>query len=111
MAKNTKATTVTIANAGTTTPTITLDANKIPLAIDIPAAFTGTSISFRASALSGGPLDPLYYESTLYSVTVGTSRFISLNRAAFEGVKFLQLVSNAGGGEGAARDIILVTGE
>jgi hypothetical protein len=109
MAKNTKATTVTIANAGTTTPTLTLDPNKIPLAIDLPAAFTGTSISFRACALNGGPLDPLYYESTLYSVTVGVSRFISLNRAAFEGVKYVQLVSNAA--ESAARDITLVTGE
>lgn len=111
MAKNTKATTVRIANGGTATATITLDLNKIPLALDIPAAFTGTSISFKASALSSGPLDPLYYESTLYTVSVGASRFISLNRAAFEGVRFIQLVSNAGSGEGADRDIVLVTGE
>lgn len=109
MAKNIKAATVQIANAGTTTPTLTLDPNKIPLALDMPAAFTGTSISFRASALVGGPMDPLYYESTLYTVTVGVSRFVALNRAVFEGVKYLQVVSNAA--EGAARDIILVTGE
>ena len=38
MAKNTKATTVTIANGGTTTPTITMDPSRIPLAIEIPAA-------------------------------------------------------------------------
>jgi hypothetical protein len=111
MSKNTQTATVTIANGGTTTPTLTLDQNKIPLALDMPAAFTGTSISFRASAQANGALDPLYYESTLYSVTVGPSRFISLNRAAFEGVKYLQIVSNAGSGESAARDIVLVSGE
>lgn len=109
MAKNTRATTVTIANAGTTTPTITLDSNKIPLGIEMPAAFTGTALSFKATSVSGGTPVPLYYESTLYSVTVAASRFHSLNRNAFEGVKYLQIVSNAT--EGAARDLQLVTGE
>lgn len=111
MAKNTKATTVTIANAGTTTPTISLDPSKIPLSLEMPAAFSGTAITFKASSLNGGTPVPLYYEGTLYSVSVGASRFISLNRAVFEGIKFLQLVSNAGAGESAARDIVLVTGE
>ncbi len=109
MAKNTKATTVTIPNGGTTTPTIPMDPNKIPLAIELPAAFTGASISFRGSSLSGGSPVPIFFESTLYSVTVAASRFISLNRNAFEGVRFLQIVSNAS--ELAARDIQLVTGE
>ncbi len=111
MAKNTKATTVTIANGGTTTPTITMDPSRIPLAIEIPAAFTGTAITFKACALNGGTPAPLYFEGTLYSVAAAASRFIALNRAAFEGVKYLQLVSNAGGGESAARDIQLLTGE
>lgn len=111
MAKNTKAITVSIANLGTTTPTLTLDPSRIPLAIEMPAAFTGTAITFKASSQVGGTPTPLYYESTLYSVPVAASRFISLNRAAFEGVKYVQLVSNAGGGESAARDILLVTGE
>lgn len=109
MAKNTKATTVTIANAGTTTPTITLDPNKIPLALELPAAFTGTAITFKATSNSGGTPVPLYYESTLYSVTVAPSRHVALNRVAFEGVKYLQIVSNLA--EGAARDIALITGE
>lgn len=111
MAKNSKATTVTIANAGTETPTITMDPSKIPLAIEMPAAFTGTAITFKACSQVGGTPVPLYFEGTLYSVAVAASRFISLNRAAFEGVKYLQLVSNAGGGESAARNIQLVTGE
>ena len=109
MAKSTKATAVTIANAGTTTPTITLDPSRIPLSIEMPAAFTGTAITFKACSLSSGTPVPLYYEATLYSVTVAASRFVSLNRAAFEGVKYLQIVSNAT--EGAQRDLLLVTGE
>jgi len=109
MARNTRSTTITIAISGTTTPAIAMDPNKIPLAIELPAAFTGTTITFRGASLPGGPLNPLYYESTLYSVTVGTSRFISLNRAAFEGVRFMQLVS--GSTEVAARDIVLIMGE
>ena len=111
MAKNTKATTVTIANGGTETPTITMDPSKIPLAIEMPAAFTGTAITFKACSLNGGTPVPLQYAGSLYSVAVAASQFISLNRAAFEGVRYLVLVSNAGGGESGARDILLVTGE
>lgn len=112
MAKNIKATIATIANGGTTTPTITLDPNKIPLALEMPSAFTGTTITFLATSSSGGTPVPLYFESTLYSVTVAASRHVALNRVAFEGVKYLQLVSNAGGGgETAARDIVLISGE
>lgn len=111
MAKNTKATTVTIPNAGTSTANIPMDLSKIPLAIEMPAAFTGTAITFKGTSTPGGTPVPIYYESTLYSVTVAPSRFVSLNRAAFEGVKYLQIVSNAGGGETAQRDFQLVTGE
>ena len=111
MAKNTKATIVTIANAGTTTPTLTLDSSKIPLALEMPAAFTGTAITFKATSSAGGTPVPLYYESTLYSVTVGASRHVALNRVAFEAVKYLELVSNAGAGETAARDIVVIQGE
>jgi hypothetical protein len=111
MAKNTKGTVVTIPNLGASTPNIQLDPSRIPLGIEMPAAFSGTALTFKASSQNGGTPVPLYFESTLYSVSCAASRFISLNRAAFEGVKFLQIVSNAGGGESAARDLVLVTGE
>lgn len=109
MALNTKATTVSIASAGTTTPTITLDANRVPLAIEMPSAFTGTTITFKAASRSSGTPVPLYFESTLYSLTVGASRHIALDREAFDGVKYLQIVS--GSAEAAGRDLILITGE
>lgn len=105
----TKATTVTIANAGTTTPTITLENTRYPLAIEMPAAFDGTALTFKAASSAGGTPVPLYYESTLYSVTVAAGRHVSLNPLVFASVKFLQIVSNAGGGETASRDLILIS--
>jgi hypothetical protein len=103
----TKATVVTIANAGTTTPTISLDANRFPIGIVIPAAFTGTTLTFKASPTEAGTPVPVYYESTLYSVTVAPDRHVSLNPNAFASVKFLQIVSNLA--EGAERNLTLVS--
>ncbi len=103
----TKATVVTIPNAGTFTPTIPLEGNRFPLGIVIPAAFTGTALTFLASPTEGGTPVAVYYESTLYSVTVAPDRHVSLNPNAFASVKFLQIVSNLA--EGAARNLILVS--
>ena len=104
---STKATVATIANAGTATPTITLEAGRSPLAVEIPSAFTGTTLTFKSSATAAGTPVPVYYESTLYSVTVAASRHVALNPNAFAGVKYLQIVS--GSAEAAARDLILVS--
>jgi len=103
----TKATVVTIANAGTTTPTISLEGNRFPLAIVIPAAFTGTALTFLASPTESGTPVAVYYESTAYSVTVSPGRHVSLNPNAFSSVKYLQIVSNAA--EAAARSLTLVS--
>ena len=104
-----KAVTATIANAGTTTPTITLDSNRSLLGVEMPSAFTGTTITFTASSSSSGTPVPLYYESTLYSVTVAASRFVSLNPDVFAGVKYLQVVS--GSTQAASRDLVLIYGD
>lgn len=104
-----KAITATIANTGTTTPTITLDPNRALLAIELPSAFTGTALTFKASSSSSGTPVPIYYESTLYSVTVAASRYVSINPDAFVGVRYLQIVSNAT--EAAERDLLLVCGD
>jgi len=108
MAKNLRLTdTVVIANGGTVSTTLTLE-NRIPLALVLPAALTGTAITFKASC-DNSTFNPVYYESTSYSLTVSTSRHVALNRLAFEGVKYLQVVS--GSAEGAARTIGVISGE
>ena len=109
MAKNLRLTdTVVIANGGTVSTTLTLENSRIPLALVLPAALTGTAITFKAST-DNATFNPVYYESTSYSLTVSTSRHVSLNRLVFEGVKYLQVVS--GSAEGAARTIGVISGE
>lgn len=109
MAKNLKTATATIASSGTTSDTVTLENSRIPLALEMPATFTGTTLTFKSASSSGGTSLPLYYEGTQYSVTVSTSRHVALDRRAFEGVKYLQIVS--GSTEGGARSITVITGE
>lgn len=109
MVKNQYVVVATIPNAGTDSATITMEPGRIPVALELPAAFTGTTITFKAATASSGTPIALYYESTLYSVTVAPSRYVSLNRAAFEGVKYLQIVS--GSAETASRTINVMTGE
>jgi hypothetical protein len=111
MAKNLRLTdTVVIAISGTVSASLTLDNSRIPLAIVTPSALTGTSFNFNGS-IDGTSFYPIYNESTLYAVTVGTSagRHIALSRAAFEGVRYLQVVSTSA--EAAARTIKVVSGE
>lgn len=110
MAKNLSfdSTTITIANTATVSSVLTLDRQRIPLALITPAALTGTAFTFQASP-DGTNYYPLYYEGTAYSVTVSASRHVALDRRVFEAVKYLKVVS--GTAEGALRTIGVITGE
>ena len=110
MAKNLKVTSVTIPMGGTESNTLTLENSRIPLALGMPATFTGTAVTFKAASSDGGTALPVYYEGTLYSVTVSTSRHVALDRRAMEGVKYLQVVSGSTESSGA-RVITVITGE
>lgn len=108
MAKNLKLTdTVTIASSGTTSTSLQLQ-GTIPLAIQTPAALTGTSFTFQSSN-DGSAWYDLYNGSTLYSVTVGINRYIALNPDVFEAVRYVRIVS--GSTEAASRTIVLISGE
>jgi hypothetical protein len=110
MAKNLLSASVVIASGGTVSESLALPANRIPLAIVTPSAMTGTALTFNVS-FDGATFVPLLYESTVYSVTISTSasRHHALNRSAFDGVRFLQVVS--GSVEGALRTIRVISGE
>jgi hypothetical protein len=110
MAKSLLSADVVIANGGTTSASLVLPVNRIPLAIITPSAMTGTALTFNVS-FDGQTFTPLFYESTAYSITISTSvaRQYALNRAAFEGVKFLQIVS--GSTELALRTLKVISGE
>lgn len=110
MAKNIQLTdTVTIASAGTVSTSIIMERNRVPLAVIVPAAFTGTTIKFQASIDQGTTFFALYNEATEYSVTVSTSRYVALNPDVFQGVACVRLVS--GSSEAASRTISVISGE
>lgn len=110
MAKNLRLTdTVTIANAGTTSTTLILEGGRTALAVVTPAALTGSTFTFQASADEGTTFSALYNGGTQYSVAVNTSRYIALDRDVFAGVKYLRIVS--GSSEAAARTIGVISGE
>lgn len=101
---------VTIANGGTASTVIDLQ-GLVLVQIIMPAALTGTSITFQSCPTSsGGTFQTLYNSSnTAMSITVAASRSYNIAPVDFAGVRFLKVVS--GSAEGAQRTIGLVTRE
>ena len=87
---------------------MTLENSRIPIAIQFPA-MTSTSVTFQASS-DGSTYVPVYDENTLYTVNCTTTgRHVALKRAAFEGVKHVQIVGTST--ETALRTLTLISGE
>ena len=110
MAKNLRVSTLTIANGATTSSTLTLENNRVPLAVITPSSMTGSTLTFQASD-DGSTFYPLFNEGSSYSLTISTSvaRHYGLARQPMEGVKYFQVVS--GSTEGASRTIKVISGE
>ena len=79
-----------------------------PIGVQLPAAFTGTSISFERARASGGTFGPVQNVSGagLYSVPCAAGQYIPLDPIVMLGINFLRVVSNSS--EAAARDIEVV---
>lgn len=101
---------VTIANGGTISTALTMDLDRIPVAVITPSAMTSTAITFEASDDAGSTWRPLYNEGTLYSIAISASesRQIALNRQVMEGVTLIRII--AGSTEGAARTLKIRSG-
>jgi hypothetical protein len=98
--------TATIASGASTSGAIALGAGTIT-GIVLPAAFTGTALSFQVSA-DGSTYVALYDSTnTLESMTVAQGRGYSVNPAVFAGWPYMKVVS--GSTEAGSRDLILVT--
>ena len=109
MAKNLMLTSiVTIANGGTTSTSITMERNRVPVALLTPSGLTGTSMTFQAS-VDGTNFYDLYNGSSAYSLTVGASRYVALNPDVFQGVFYVRVIS--GSAEAAARTLYIISGE
>lgn len=85
----------TILNAATESDVVDCGLNR-PCRLSIPAAFTGTAITFNVLASDGVTYQPLYNPGgTAYSITVAAGREVILPQADFAGVEIFKMVSNA----------------
>lgn len=103
-------TTNNIVIASGQTVSAALDLQGLALtAIQIPAAFTGASITFQGS-FDNSTFQAIYNTSnTAYSITVGTSRTYAINPADFAGFRYIKIVSASA--EGAERTIVVSSRE
>jgi hypothetical protein len=69
----------------------------------LPAAFTGTVLTFLASTTESGPFQPVYNSSGQVSYAVAQGEYIAIDPKDFHGVAFLQIVS--GSSEAALRTL------
>jgi len=80
-------------------------------AIDTPASFEGTTLTFQAGYDPAGPGKDLYDGGSLYSIASGASRYIPVSKPElFIGAKYLKIVSNVAGvpsNVAAARTLVL----
>lgn len=98
--------TITIASGQTTSSALDLQAQGV-CGFLMPAAFTGTTITFSGSADDVTYGDLYNTSDTQFSVTVAASRYFCVNPGDFLGVRYLKFVS--GSAEGGERTINVMT--
>jgi len=79
---------------------------KVPTVLRMPAAFTGTAVSFQGS-LDNVTYQQVYLGGSAYSETVAASKDVVLDQSALAGFPYLKIVSNAA--EGGDRSIEATT--
>lgn len=96
----------TIDASSTTGSAVDLGGNTA-VALEFPATFTSTSVSFTVSSSLGGTYTPLYTSAgALISITCAAATTVALDPTDFLGVRFVKLVS--GSTEGAARIVNII---
>lgn len=95
--------TAIIPSGQTTTETIPTGGSSL-CGIQLPATFSGTSLTFLAATQFDGPFQPIYNSTGQVTYTVVQGEYIAINPQDFYGVFYLQIKSNAS--EGAARSLI-----
>lgn len=97
---------VVIPSSSTTSGAATISSGTRVVGLKTPAALTGSNVSFQSSSDNGVSFQAVYNGGSLYSVAVGTDRYIALDKDVFDGAAFVKVVSD--GTEAAARTITLV---
>lgn len=74
--------------------------------IHLPAAFTGTALTFKAATASGGTFQSVVDGAgAAVSKTVAQGQYVKLDPADFAGIQFIKIVS--GSSEAAERTLTL----
>ncbi len=104
-------TSVVIANGATLSGAADLGYMQDLFGIVVPAAFTGTSLTFTVAPTAGGTYVALYGDDgNAITVTVAQGRTYTLRsvlREALRGWRYLKIVSS--GAEGAERTVVLLS--
>jgi hypothetical protein len=95
--------TVSIATGQTVSGALLLG-TAFPIALRIPAAFTGVTVSFQGSH-DGVTYKPLFDGAALYAVTVTADKDVAIKQDLLSGYQWLKVVSASA--EGADRTLIL----
>jgi hypothetical protein len=95
-----------VISASTTTSAVINLGGFTLCGIQIPAAFTGTALTFLVCSTATGTFVPLKTSTsgTSLSYTVAQGTYAAINPQDFYGVNYLQIVS--GSTEGSARTLI-----
>jgi hypothetical protein len=84
---------MTITGGESLTQSVAIGKACVPIGINMPAAWTAASITFRASASSATPQSLYDSFGTEVTVTAAASTYITLDPAQFLGIRVLQLRS------------------
>ena len=100
-------TTATIASSGTVSAAVDLAGTSL-VGIQLPAAFTGTSLGFQAATSLAGTYQAVIDGSgAALTKNISQGKYLLLDPTEFAGIQYLKVVS--GSTEASARDLILVT--
>lgn len=100
-------TTASISASGTTSAAVDLSGTTLA-GIQMPATFTGTSISFQAATSLGGTYQTVIDGSgSTLSKNVSQGKYLILDPSEFASLQFIKIVSSAT--EGSQRDLVLVS--
>jgi hypothetical protein len=97
-----------IASGQTKSGAVSVSNETQPVALDLPAAFTGAAITFEASTDGGATFHQVMEVdgAAAYSVTVAAAKFVPLDPRVFAGIGSFKVVS--GSAEGAERSVRVV---
>jgi hypothetical protein len=96
--------TAVIANGQTVSGAVNL-ADRLPVALQMPAAFTGASVSFQGS-FDGTTFQAVFVGGAAYSELVAASENVVLDSSMFLGFRQIKVVSASA--EGAARSVVVL---